>query len=360
MSAKSGEKMIRVGLVGFGMAGRVFHAPLISSVDGLELAAVVERNSNNAAQRYPGITTYRSLDELLADSSIKLVIIATPNATHYEFALQALEAAKNVVVDKPVAVSSAQIAELMELAGGIGIQFIPFHNRRWDSDFQTIQKVLHEKSLGQLVSFESSMDRWRPGPSTREWKDDSEQGGVLLDLGTHLVDQALTLFGLPESLGAEVLREREGDSANDSFTLRLHYLTGASVTLSANSLSSLARPRFHLRGTRGNYWKWGVDPQEAALGKIARIESPDWGKEPADHWGTLNVDTDGSMVTQPVEPIPGDYRLFYAGVRDTLLVNAKPPVAAIDAWRTARVLELAQESSKTHRDIECDWLAEPQ
>jgi predicted dehydrogenase len=351
--------MIRVGLVGFGMAGRVFHAPIISSVEGLELAAIVERNSDNASQRYPGITTYRTLDELLADSSIKLVVVATPNATHYDFALQALEAAKNVVVDKPAAVSSAQISQLLQLAGGIGIQYIPFHNRRWDSDFQTIQKVLHEKSLGQLVHFESTLDRWRPGPSTREWKDDPEQGGILLDLGTHLVDQALTLFGPPESLGAEVLRERDGEGANDAFTLRLHYLTGASVTLSANSLSSLARPRFHLRGTKGNYWKWGQDLQEEALGKITRIESPEWGKEPPAHWGKFCGDTNGSMVTQPVEPVPGDYRLFYTGVRDALLGKGSPPVAAVDAWRTARVLEWALESAKTHRDIECDWSAEP-
>jgi predicted dehydrogenase len=350
--------MIRVGLVGFGMAGRVFHAPIISSVEGLELAAVVERASDNAAERYPGITTYRTLDQLLADSSIKLVVVATPNATHYEFALQALEAARNVVVDKPAAVSSAQISQLLQLAGGIGIQFIPFHNRRWDSDFRTIQKVLHEKSLGQLVYFESTLDRWRPNPSTRAWKDNPDQGGILLDLGTHLVDQALTLFGLPESLGAEVLRERDGEGANDAFTLRLHYLTGAAVTLSANSLSSLARSRFHLRGTRGNYWKWGIDPQEAALNKIKHIES-EWGKESPDHWGTLCVDTDGSIVTQPVEPIPGDYRLFYTGVRDALLGNGRPPVAAVDAWRTARVLEWTLESAKTHRDIECDWSAEP-
>jgi scyllo-inositol 2-dehydrogenase (NADP+) len=351
--------MIRVGLVGFGMAGRVFHAPLLSSVEGLELAAVVERTTDNAAQRYPGITTYRSLDELLADASIKLVVVATPNATHYEVALKALEAAKSVVVDKPMATSSAQIAELMQLAGGIGLQFIPFHNRRWDGDFLTVENVLREKSLGQFVHFASTLDRWRPGVSSRGWKEEPEQGGILLDLGTHLVDQALTLCGLPGSIGAEVLRERDGEGANDSFTIRLHYLTGAAVTLSANYLSSLARPRFHLRGTKENYWKWGLDIQEEALTKITRIASPEWGKEPPDHWGTLSVDTEGSTVTRPVEPVPGDYRLFYAGVRDALLGNGNPPVRAIDAWRTARVLEWALESSKTHRDVECDWSIEP-
>ena len=352
--------MIRVGLVGFGMAGRVFHAPLISSVEGLELAAVVERSSDHAEQRYPGITIYRSVDELLADSTIKLVVVATPNATHFEIAMRVLEAAKSVVVDKPSAVSSQEIAQLMELSGAVGLQFIPFHNRRWDSDFRTVQNVLHEKSVGSLVHFESTFDRWRAGASSRAWKDEPDQGGTLLDLGTHLVDQALTLFGLPESLGAEVRHEREGDAGNDAFSIRLHYFTNVTVTVSANSLASLARPRFLLRGTKGNYWKWGLDLQEDALGKIARIESPDWGKESAEHWGTLCVETDSSLVMQTVEPAGGDYRLFYAGVRDALLGNGKPPIAGIDAWRTARVLEWALESSKAHRDIECDWSNEPQ
>jgi scyllo-inositol 2-dehydrogenase (NADP+) len=352
--------MIRVGLVGFGMAGRVFHAPLISSVEGLELAAVVERNSDHAEGRYPGVKVHRTVDELLADPSIKLVVVATPNAAHFEIALRALEAAKNVVVDKPVAITSQEIAQLLELAGGIGLQCIPFHNRRWDSDFRTIQKVLQEKAVGTLVHFESTFDRWRPGPSTRIWKDDPEQGGTLLDLGTHLVDQALCLFGPPESVGAEVRHEREGDGGNDSFTIRLHYFTNVTVTVSANSLASLARPRFHLRGTKGNYWKWGLDLQEEELGKIARIDSPGWGEEPEDRWGTQRAESDGSLASRTVQPVPGDYRLFYAGVRDALLGKDNPPVAGIDAWRTARVLEWALESSKAHRDIECDWSGEPQ
>jgi scyllo-inositol 2-dehydrogenase (NADP+) len=351
--------MIRVGLVGFGMAGRVFHAPLISSLEGLELAAVVERTSNHAAELYPGIKTCQSLEEMLGDSSIKLVVVATPNTTHFDLALRVLESAKNVVVDKPAALTSAEITQLLELAGGIGAQFIPFHNRRWDSDFLTIQKLLHEKSLGSLVYFSSNFDRWRPGPSSRAWKNEPEQGGTLLDLGTHLVDQALTLFGEPESVGAEVRRERGTDAGNDSFGIRLHYLTGLTVELSANCLSSLARPRFHLRGTKGNYWKWGLDPQEEALGKITRIERADWGSEPADRWGTLSVDGGDSLVTHQVESVPGDYRFFYSGVRDALLGTAKPPVEAIDAWRTARVLEWALESSKAQRDIECDWAVEP-
>lgn len=352
--------MIRVGLVGFGLAGRVFHAPLVSSVDGLELAAVVERSSNNAAERYPGITTYRSVDELLADPSIKLVVVATPNASHFAITMQALEAAKNVVVDKPVALSSDEIRQLSELAGGIGLQLFPFHNRRFDNDFQTVKKVLDEHIVGRNVHFDSNLDRWRPGLTRRPWKEDQDQGGLLFDIGTHLVDQALVLFGLPASVGCEVRRERDGYGASDSFTIRLQYLTGFSATLSSNLLSSLARPRFHLRGTRGNFWKWGLDPQEDALNKITKIEESTWGQEPQDRWGTLSVGVDGDPVATPVPSQIGDYRRFYAGVRDALLGTPSNDLAtAIDAWHGVRILEWAKQSSNEHRDIECDWSSEP-
>ncbi len=352
--------MIRVGLIGFGMAGRVFHAPLISSVEGLELAAVVERTANHAADCYPGITTYRSVEELLADATIKLIVVATPNTTHFPIAMQALEAAKNVVVDKPVALSADEVGQLAELAGGIGLRLFPFHNRRFDSDFLTIRKLMDERSLGRLVHFESNFDRWRPGLSSRAWKEETDQGGILHDIGTHLVDQALVLFGQPSAVGADIRRERDGEGANDAITIRLRYLTGFSVTLGANCLSSLARPRFHLRGTRGNFWKWGLDPQEDALGKITKITEANWGQEAADHWGTLSIDTDGNLVTRPEPSATGDYRLFYAGVRDVLLGTANvPPVAPTEAWRVARVLEMARQSSAESRDIECDWSGEP-
>ena len=347
--------MIRVGLVGFGMSGRVFHAPLLSSVEGLELAAVVERHTDNAAQRYPGIAIYRSLEAMLADPSLGLFVAATPSGTHFQAARQILEAGRNVVVDKPMSVASAEIAQLMELAAARDALLIPFHNRRWDSDFQTLYKLIRENSLGRLVHLQSNLDRWNPGSARRAWKDDPAQGGgILLDLGTHLADQALALFGKPEAVGAEVLRERSGEGSNDAFTLRLRY-PAFSVTLAANWLSSLARPRYHLRGTNGNYWKWGLDPQEAALNQITRIGDTLWGTEPPANWGTLSVDVRGGVVTHPVAPIPGDYRLFYAGVRDALLGKSHVPVSALAAWRVARLLEWAAESSAQRREIICDW-----
>ena len=352
--------MIRVGLVGFGMSGRVFHAPLLSSVEGLELAAVVERHSDLAAQRYPGITTHRSLEAMLADSSLGLFVVATPSGTHFQVARQILEAGKNVVVDKPVALASSEVAQLMELASARGVLLIPFFNRRWDGDFQTIRELLRGGSLGRIVYLESRFDRWRPDPpSDRLWKEDpSAGGGVLLDLGTHIADQALALLGKPEAVAAEVLCERNWARANDAFTLRLRY-PAFSVVLGANSLSSPPRPRFHLRGDQGNYCKLGLDPQEAALNKVTRIDDPAWGQEAPADWGTLSVDVDGAIVTRPVAPIPGNYRLYYAGVRDALLGKAPAPVPAVAAWRVARLLEWSAESSAQRREIPCDWTEEP-
>jgi predicted dehydrogenase len=168
----------------------------------------------------------------------------------------------------------------------------------------------------------------------------------------------LFLFGKPDRVSADVLRERDGEGSVDAFTLRLTY-PRLSVTLASSCLAALARPRFHLRGTKGSYWKFGLDLQEAALNKVTRIEDRSWGNEPSANWGTLSVDVDGGMVTRPVEPVPGDYRLYYVGVRDALLGKAPAPVSVLDAWRVARLLEWATESSNERREIACDWSLEP-
>jgi scyllo-inositol 2-dehydrogenase (NADP+) len=352
--------MVRTGLVGFGMAGRVFHGPLISSVEGLELAAVVERHGDQAAQRYPGVKIYRSLEDLLADASIELVVVATPSGTHFDVARQVLAAGRNAVVDKPIAVTSTQIAELIELAHARGRHLIPFHNRRWDGDFLTVRKLFQEHQLGRVVSVESRFDRWNPGATRRPWKDDLAQGGgVLLDLGTHLVDQALLLCGKPLAVSAEVLRERDGEGSDDAFTLRLRY-ERCLVTLGANALSAPAGARFHVRGTRGNFRKKGVDPQEAALNKITRITASNWGQEPPADWGLLYVDVEGGMVSRPVATVAGDYRAFYAAVRDAVKGEGAIPVAAVDAWRVARILEWARASAEKRCEIKCEWSGAPE
>jgi scyllo-inositol 2-dehydrogenase (NADP+) len=347
--------MIRVGVVGYGLAGRVFHVPLIAAVEGLELAAVVERSGRTAEQAYPGIATYSSLEAMLDDTGIELIVIATPPATHVPLAQEALRAGRHVVVDKPVAPTSLELAGLMSSAAAAGRLFIPFHNRRWDSDYQTLQKVMHDGALGRVVSLESTFDRWKPGIRKQFWKEDGTAGGGhLLDIGTHLADQSLHLFGMPEAVLAIIRSERDEAITDDTFTIHLRY-PGKLVTISSNCLASLPRPRFLIRGTRGNFVKWGLDPQEDRLKQAGRVTEPDWGMEPASAWGKLAVDVEGGMVMQPVRPIPGDYRKFYAGVRDALLGKTAPPVLATDALRVAQLLEWARQSSNERREILCNW-----
>ena len=351
--------MIRVGLVGFGLGGRVLHAPVIASVEGLTLTAVLERSTNNAAARYPEIATYRTLDAMLADESLGIIVLTTPTGTHFELARQILESGKNLVIDKPMCTTSAQVAELMQIAQEKNLLLAPYHNRHWDSDFRTVEKLLREKTLGRIVGFESTMDRWKPGATRAAWKDDSASGGgLLLDLGSHLVYLALALFGLPLAVGAEVSRERAGQGSDDAFTLRLRY-PGLIATLAANNLAATPRPRFSLRGTEGGFVQHCVDPQEAALNQIVRIEDYNWGQVPEREWGTLTLDRVGQLVSSPLASEPGDYRMFYAGIRDALLGTAPAPVSALEAWRTVRVLEYALESAQQHREIPCDWSQEP-
>jgi scyllo-inositol 2-dehydrogenase (NADP+) len=351
--------MIRVGLVGFGMAGRVFHAPTITAVEGLELAAVVERSSRNAEARYPGITTYASLEAMLADTSLSLIVIATPNTSHVPLAHQVLAAERHVVVDKPMAISSNEIPPLMQQAHAAGRLLIPYHNRRWDNGFRTLKQLLAQQSVGRVVGFESTFDRWRPALRPGAWREKGLPGsGILLDLGTHLVDEALQLFGLPLAISADVASERDHAEANDSFTVRLRY-QGFIATLSGNCLAAVSRPHYTLRGAHGEYIKWNLDPQEALLKATGQIKEPGWGVEPEPDWGVLTTEVDGKLVNKPIEPIPGDYRLFYAGVRDAILNNAAPPATALDAWYAARVLEWAEQSNAERREIACDWSDAP-
>lgn len=352
--------MVRVGLVGFGMAGRVFHAPTITAAGGITLAAVVERSTREAEARYPGITTYPSLEAMLADTSLELIVIATPNSSHLPLASQALRAGRHVVVDKPVAITSSEVAVLIEEARSAGRLLIPYQNRRWDNGFRTLQQLLQQQSLGRIAGFESTFDRWRPAlRSTGAWREQAVPGsGILLDLGAHLVDEALQLFGLPIAISADVACERDNAKANDSFTLRLRYAAFI-ATLSANCLATHSRPHYTVRGTAGGYIKWGLDPQEARLKATGKVEDPGWGEEPESQWGILSKEVDGKLVETPIQPIPGDYRLFYAGVRDAIVQGAPPPVKATDAWYTARALEWSEQSALERREIPCDWSNAP-
>ena len=261
---------IGVGIIGFGLAGRVFHAPFISAVPGLRLAGFVERRGNDAHRAYPDAKTVRTVDELLADAEIGLVVVATPNRTHYALAKQALQAGRHVVIDKPFAGSSAEAAELIDVAARNGVLVAPFHNRRWDGDFLTVKRILAGGSLGRLVTFESHFDRFRPVQREDTWKEASDPAnGLLMDLGPHLIDQALALFGMPQTITASVRSDRDRTDIEDAFDICLGYASHPGGGLLAWCRSSMlacdASPRFLLHGTAGSFKKFGVDPQEPAL-----------------------------------------------------------------------------------------------
>ncbi len=361
-------KCIQVGLIGFGFAGRIFHSNVIQAVEGLELAAIVQRTGSEAAAAFPHVRVLTSVEELLQDSSIQLVVVATPNATHLPIARQCLLAGRDVVIDKPFALSSAEAAELVQLARERGRLLSVYQNRRWDGDFLTVRKLLENEQLGRLVMFESHYDRFRQLPRLHAWREDGGPGGgVLFDLGAHVVDQALVLFGVPASVWASVRIEREGARVDDAFDLYLHYPashaqatpSGLSVWLRATCLARSPGARFTLNGTRGTFRKFGMDPQEAHLLAGDVFSSKPWGVEGPEHWGTLTLDEGGEAVSTPIPTEAGDYRGYYINIRDALHGNAALAVTPLQAWRTMRVLEMAMESSRSGNTVVCDWTREP-
>jgi scyllo-inositol 2-dehydrogenase (NADP+) len=342
---------IKTAVIGFGLAGRVFHGPFVSAVPGLKLEAIVQRKGDEAAKAYPSARILRSVDEALNDASIQLIVVATPNETHFELGKRALLAGKHVVIDKPFAATSAEAAELKELAEKKGLVLAPFHNRRWDGDFLTVRRLLREDAVGRLVTYESHFDRFRPLPRENTWKEGaSAANGLLMDLGPHLVDQALALFGAHEGITASVRRDRDATDIEDAFDITLEY-----PRLRAHCRSSMlaadAAPRFLLHGVKGSYKKWGLDPQEPTLvggGKVPRMGEGEWLAEPESEWGTLTVAPvladPGNLNRTKVKTELGDYRLYYANVRDAINGAAKLEVTPEDGWRVIRLLEMARES----------------
>jgi scyllo-inositol 2-dehydrogenase (NADP+) len=366
-------KCVRVGLVGFGFGGRVFHSSVIEAVEGLELYAIVQRKGNEAAKARPHAKILRSVEDLLKDTTIKLVVVSTPNATHLPIARQCLLADRDVVIDKPFALSSVEAAELIQLARSRKRLLSVFQNRRWDGDFLTVRKLLDSDRLGRLVMFESHYDRFRQLPRLHAWREDgSVGGGVLFDLGSHLVDQALVLFGVPQSVWASVRMEREGGRIDDSFDVCLRYAASHAQTAGSDPLPAgpivwlratcLAREpgnRFTLNGTLGSFRKCGMDRQEAHLLAGDMFSSKPWGVEGPEHWGTLTVDEGGEPVSTRVPTEAGDYRGYYINIRDAIHGNAAVEVTPLQAWRTMRVLEMAVESNRSGATIVCDWKQEP-
>jgi len=338
---------IPVGLIGFGVAGRVFHAPTISAVPGLRLAAILQRSRGDAAALYPNARVVSTLEELLAIDEIRLVVIATSNTSHFDLARQCLLAGRDVVVDKPFTTSYQEADELVRIARERERLLTVFQNARWHGDFQTVRKLVDAGTLGRLVFYEAHYDRFRPQLRAGAWRERDEPGsGVFFDLGPHLIDQAMVLFGTPQALTATICTERDNAVVDDAFYVVLHYKS-LRVELRATMLAGEAPGlAFALHGTLGSYVKYGRDVQEEALRRGEAPKDDPWGREPEEKWGSLYMQKDGKVVAQPVPTEAGDYRRYYENVRDAILGRAAINVTCEQALDVMRALELAQQSNR--------------
>ena len=340
------EGTIRVGLIGYGLAGSAFHAPLIATTPGMALAAIVTSNPERAAaasSAHPEATIVASADALWERAdALDLVVVASPNRTHVPLARAALRAGLAVVVDKPVAATAAEARELADGARRRGVLFTVFQNRRWDGDFLTLRRLIAEGALGRVHRFESRFERWRPAPKMgwRERGDPAEAGGVLFDLGSHLIDQALVLFGPARRVYAEIDRRRPGVEVDDDAFVALEHASGVRSHLWMSLAAAEQGGRLRVLGDRAAYVKTGMDVQEAAL-RSGALPGPGWGEEPPAQWGRLGA---GDAWT-PVPTDPGDYPAFYAAVAAALRSGGPPPVDPLDAVAALEVIEASRRSA---------------
>lgn len=349
------NKTINVGLIGFGMAGQVFHAPIITSVDGLCLHTVCVRRPEHQdalRARYPQAKAVMHADEVFADEDVDLVIVATSNDVHYRLAKAALQAGKHVVVEKPFTNNAFDADELIALAEAQNCLLSVHHNARWNSDYLTVKKIIESGRLGQLIAFEARYDRFRPALRKNAWREQNSPGaGILYDLGAHLIDQSLQLFGFPEAVHADLRQQRPGAKTVDDFHLILHY-PKIRITLRGSMLVKEPSPRYALYGLNGAFVKYGIDPQEAALkrGESPR-ENKGWGLEPKAIWGKLNVLDGENDDVSFIESERGDYPAFYRNVRDAMRGMEALLVKPEEARNVIRLIELAEKSWNEKRTV---------
>jgi predicted dehydrogenase len=345
--------MVRVGLIGFGLAGQAFHAPIIRGVEGMELACILERNTNNAKQKYPEVRVARTLDEMLSDKTIGLVAVATPNDSHFSYTKASLEAGRDVVVDKPFTPTMKEAEQLVKLAAERGRLLTVYQDRRWDGAFLTVKKLVAAGELGEVVEYEARFDRFRLDAKPGAWREkaDFPAAGVLWDLGPHLLDGALVLFGEPESISATVLRQRATSTIDDAFDVYMQY-PRLRATLRARIIAYAPCHHLLLHGTGGSFIKYGMDPQEEILRSPKAPDGHDWGAEWGEDkkelWGTL---TRVNEAPRKIKTERGDYRGFYANVRDAIEKKAALDVTPDQALRTMRALLLAHKSSREGRVV---------
>jgi predicted dehydrogenase len=345
---------LRVGIVGYGLAGSVFHAPLVASTPGMAVTAIVTSDPVRQAQArhdFPSAAVYPTAEALLANpTALDLVVVAAPNRAHVPLGLAALEVGLPVVVDKPMAPSSADAQRLIDAAQRTGKLLTVFQNRRWDNDFLTVQKLIAADLIGPAVRLESRFERFRAAPKPGAWRERAEPeeaGGLLFDLGAHLIDQALVLFGRPVSVYAEVDIRRPAAIVDDDTFVALRFAGGQVAHLWMSVIPRRPGPRMRVIGLRGVYEKQDLDPQEEALRTGARPGDEGWGQEPREQWGRLYTQVGDVPLESLVETAPGSYETYYARVRDALVSGGPPPTDPVQSLATLRVIEAARESARS-------------
>ncbi|GAA4320169.1 Gfo/Idh/MocA family oxidoreductase [Compostibacter hankyongensis] len=343
---------IRTALAAYGLSGKVFHAPLISAHPGFVLKKILERGGKQRSrERHPGPEIVSDFGKLLEDETIELIVINTPEHTHFELGKQALEAGKHVIVEKAFTVSTAEAQTLIDLASEKGKILSVFQNSRWHGDFITIQKIVEKRLLGELAEFEAHFDRYRNTIQEDSWKEEAVPGtGSLYNLGSHIIDQSLVLFGMPHAVWADIRIQRPGGKVCDCFELVLYY-GQLKVTLKSSYLVREPGPRYTLHGTAGSFIKYGGDPQEALLKAGKSPLDEDFGHEPESQWGTLNTQWEGLHFSGKIETCRGSYMGFYDNIYGAIREKASLAVTPVQAQQTIAVIEAALKSSEEKRII---------
>lgn len=344
-------KKIKTALLSFGLSGKVFHAPFLRLHPGFEIAGTWERSKKVFVDQYPGTKSYPSLEELLADKDVELVIVNTPTYTHFDYAKQTLLAGKHAIVEKAFTATVAEAEELKSIADQKGLKLSVFQNRRWDSDFKTIQKVLNDGMLGDIVEATLSYDRYNAALSPKAHKETPSPGsGVVKDLGPHLIDQALVLFGMPQSVFADIMITRSGSQVPDYFEILLQYPRHR-ARLRAGYFIREPAPSYIFHGRLGSFLKTRGDVQEPRL--VAGEKPTEKGMmEPESEQGLIHTEIDGTIIRKKIETLPGNYLAYYEGVYKAITENKEMPVTAADGIRVMKIIEAAETSSREKRVIQ--------
>ncbi|MCF7616567.1 oxidoreductase [Bacillus sonorensis] len=341
---------IRTGLLGYGLSGSVFHAPLLSVLEEFDIKKVMTSRKEQVNSEIPEAEAVSSIEDITGDPNIDLVIVTMPSGLHFEAAKECLLAGKHVVLEKPMTATAEEAEELIHLATEKGVLLSVYHNRRWDNDFLTIKQLISEGRLGDINTFHASYDRYRPNVRQR-WREQKGPGsGALYDLGSHLIDQVLHLFGLPEAVTAQVAAQRDGAETDDYFHIVLHYGKLQAI-LHSGSIVPANGPRYQVHGQKGSFIKYGIDSQEDALRAGQKPSGESWGADLPEHYGELTVVEGEEVKTETVKTLPGSYVTYYQELAASILKGGKLPVTAEEGLAVIRIIEAARESSELKKTV---------